>query len=213
MILGDAVLPFSIKDDLTDSMLNAGGGNQVLDAWLQATSNVVISYKMDQERWAKDRTKFNYMTREYQEGTPLVKGGGYFATTRSEIVYSGGFLSSIAGGLQSLAGGSQATGPLASTIGVVRDLFDQPNMWAARWTARMRPMQLPGEAVPSFNGMFKDMLPYMLLVTPIAFANSPAEFSLSGVTGFGQSAMLDLVFLEIASAGMSQGGQMQGFVK
>lgn len=212
IMLGDAVLPWELKP--TVSYLSTGS-DMTDDKWLKAMSNVVISYKMHPDRFSEtgDRQKYNYMRYDYNtDSSPLIKGGGYFAVARSEIVYDGGLLSAAAGAIQGGLGGP-GSGILSNTFGGLRDLLDQPNMWAARWTARMRPMQLPGEKVQSFNGMFKDMLPYMLLASPIAFANSPSEFSLSGARGFGEAALLDLAFLEIASMGMTDSEGARGFVK
>ena len=212
LTLGDEVLPWTIKTTLTVTPTSAGDP-LTADNWLEATSNVVIGYKMDPDRFSDDggdRQKFGFVNRDYVDGpAPILKHGGYFATTRSEIVYQGGLLSSAAGAIQ-----TGAPGALSSVFGVVRDLFDEPNMWAARWTARMRPVQLNGEQLKSPSGMFFDMLPYIILSAPIAYANSPTEFSLAGARNFGQAAMLDLAFLQLAMAGLSDdNNHARGFVK
>lgn len=212
--LGDAVLPFEIADGASGSALDIGDG-MTDPRWTQATSNIVLSYKMDPDRWSNegDRQRYMYMSDEYLEETAIAKGGGYFALTRSEIVYSGGIISSAVGNLQGMLGN---TGPVGAEfggfLGALRDVFDQPNMWAARWTARMRPMQLPGEEeMPRFDAMVLDMLPYMILTTPIAYANSPSEFSLEGARGFGEAAIQDLGYLLAVSIGHGEVGG--GFVQ
>lgn len=208
MIYGDDVLPFEL--DPASSYASTGDTNTD-PAWLQATSNITFSYKMDLKRLNSDRNNYNYVNKEYGTNIPLVKGGGgYFSVARSEISYDSGIVSDVIGSVVGSAGVSSAFGQL---LGGARDVLDQPGMYAARWTARMRPMELNGEDSPHFAGMFKDVLPYMLLSSPIAFANSPASFSLDGAKAFGQAALLDLVFLEIASAGMDDGSGMHGFVQ
>lgn len=205
--LGDEVLPYEIDKDLTESYTTIGSG-VTPDAWLEATSNLTLSYKMDLDRWGKDRDKFNYMKQEYKGvGLPL-KPGGYFALSRSEITYQEGFTLPMPGGLNGDV--STGMGRLGASF---RDVFSQPNMWAARWTARMRPIQVKGETVKPFNGMLHDILPYILLTSPIAFANSPSSFSLGGAKGFSDAVLQDWAYLELTSRAHSKGGKTTGFVK
>lgn len=205
--LGDEVLPYDIKTDLTASYTSAGSGT-TSDDWLEAMSNLTLSYKMDPDRWGKDRQKFNYMKQEYKGGLPL-KPGGYFTLARSEMSYQDN--------PPSILPGISIPGPISSGMGrmgaALNDVFNQPNMWAPRWTARMRPIQVKGETVKPFNAMLHDMLPYILLTTPLAFANSPSSFSLSGAQGFGASIIQDWAYLELTSRAHSRGGKTTGFVK
>lgn len=215
LLLQDEVLPYEVDPSFPWQDI---GGEFTPSEWLQATSNITLSYKINPDKFADDgggdRQKFNYMSADYEQGTPISRGGGYFAVTRSELVYDSGFLGDLASSLRgSLSGGSEATSVLGSRIGLVQDIFDQPDMWAARWTARMRPMQLPQEEVPNFNGIYRDMLPYIILSSPIAFANSPSEFSLDGAQNFADAALLDLAFMLLASSGLSDSDGARGFVK
>ncbi len=205
--LGDEVLPYEIDKGLTESYTTLGSG-VTPDAWLEATSNLTLSYKMDLDRWEKDRDKYDYMKQEYKGVGLPIKPGGYFALSRSEVTYQENPPSILPGGIDSNV--TQGMGKLGA---VVLDVFNQPNMWSARWTARMRPIQIKGETVKPFNGMLHDMLPYILLTTPIAFANSPSSFSLGGVKGFGQGIMKDWAYLELTSRAHSKGGKTTGFVK
>ena len=178
------------------------------DAWLEATSNITLSYKMDLDRWGKDRQKFDYVNKDYSGvGLPL-KPGGYFALTRSEISFQNNPPGILPGGID-----SKVTAGMGRLGASLIDVFNQPNMWAARWTARIMPIQVKGETLKPFNGMLHDMLPYILLTSPLAFANSPSSFSLSGVKGFGSQVAQDWAYLELVSRAHSRGGKTTGFVK
>lgn len=206
LTLGDEVLPYEIKTDLTDSYTNIGNG-VTPDAWLEATSNITLSYKVDLDRWGTDRQKYAYVKQDYSGGLPI-KSGGYFALTRSEISYQDNPPGVLPGGLD--ANVLDGMGQLGASI---IDVFNQPNMWAARWTARVMPIQVKNEELKPFNGMLHDMLPYILLTSPLAFANSPSEFSLSGVQGFSTQVAQDWAYLELMSRAHSNGGKTTGFVK
>ncbi len=218
-MLGEAALPYVIHPGASGSIQNTFTGTTDKN-WLLNTSNIVFSYKIRPDRFSDDndgdRQKFNYLSADYSEGTPIIKGGGYFAMTRSEMVYDGGLISDLAAQLQgSISGGSDATSVLSGSfpLQALRGLFDQPNMWAARWTARMRPLELPEEPNPTMTGMVLDVLPYMILTSPIAFMNSPSDFSFGGAQNFSESALLDLAAFYIAATGMSNSDGQYGTVK
>lgn len=105
------------------------------DDWLQATSLTAFGYQARGGRNTTDRERLNYMKQDYNSATSLLmRNEGQFAMARSEIVY-------------------QTTNPLANALGGLsfpggfnlRALVDRPEMWHPAWTAKLRPVTLPGE--------------------------------------------------------------------
>ncbi|MEZ4461234.1 MAG: Tad domain-containing protein [bacterium] len=157
--------------------------------WLQGTSNVVFAYRPQSGRNSAtgQRQKFEYTKAEPGGAAASSLVEGYFGVSKSEIVYkpslgtgSGGFLGNIANAIGSL--------PL---LGSRMGLQPEPDMWSPRWTARLRPLTLPGEEWGSassnqkagFDTVVTDSLPYLAMGSALGFFDDEFTFS-SGLKDF-----------------------------
>lgn len=157
--------------------------------WLQGTSNVVFAYRPQAGRNSKtgQRQKFMYMKQEPQGGPADALVEGYFGVSKSEIVYkravgtgSDGFLGGISNAIASI--------PL---LGARAGLQNEPDMWSPRWTARLRPLTLPGEEwgaassnqIAGFDTVVTDSLPYLAMGSALGFFDDEFTYS-SGMKDF-----------------------------
>lgn len=134
-------------------------------AWTTATSNLVYSYGNRPERFGHDRKKYNFMTRQYD--------------------FQLGPLDSI--GYRSNGYWSMARAEMSYQTGT-------PNPFRPSWTARMRPVALPGEwkqAGFDLNQTYHDVIPYLALSSLVGMG------SVSGLT----SAIQDFAMMERATRG------------
>ncbi len=180
--------------------------------WLLSTSNFTYSYVPRAGRSSDDgaRKKFNYVNKEYGGigATKAYKKDGYFAVARSEIVYkkaggttSDSFLGGVVGALGSIPG-------VGSRLG----LQEQPDMWSPRWTAKLRPMTLPGESwgaaslgddTAGFDTVVTDSIPYLILASTLGLFDD--NFSIGSALG-------DMMHLWASSRSMTA-DKVEGFSK
>lgn len=166
-----------------------------LQKWVNSTANLTIAYRPRTGRNADDghRQKYNIIDKEYggPGNTFLFKNEGYFATAKSEIVYKPSIGTDASGVLGGLTGVLSGIPLLNSRLGIQ----PQPDMWSPRWTARLRPVTLPGESWGSastgdqragFNTVVNDTIPFLLFASVIGLFDD--DFSLD-------SAALDAFYL------------------
>lgn len=172
---GDTVDPYVLDD----------GGSE--GEWLKRTSNMTFAYLNDTDRMDEDRNKFSVPSKEYSHSGLSVAGlnpqdmiyktGGYWTMAKSEITYN------TEGSSGWLGGGSK------------------PDMWHPSWTARMRPVHLPGEFAAGNFSMFDaymQMVPYLALSAQIGSVNG----SLSETGDAVLESMKDMAVLGMRSAAM-----------
>jgi len=151
------------------------------NTWLQSTSAMTLAYKPRAGRNADDgdRQKFDYLSEEYSGpgASELYKNEGYFALSRSELVYKQPF--------EVLGSGIFGTVGNLPILGDRLGLNPYPDMWSPRWKARNRPVVLPGEDLGSavqgpkagLDTIINDTLPYMILGSAIGIFDSHFSFS------------------------------------
>ena len=192
--------------------------------------NVAFGYKQGKGRFDDDarRSKMSFMTPDYQlaAGETLFRNDGYWAISKAEIMYDTGLVGELTSGISPSSVPAPFGEMLGGALGVFSNWFNEPGMFAPRWTARARPLALPNEgndgALDRMDAMFHDQLPFMALTTPLALAygeggdfpelddiaNLPdqASSAISFLTNFGR----DIVFMEMASDGYPVGVQQSG---
>ena len=174
----EGYLDWRIKDEFSED-------TGTKDAWAQASSNIALSYRPRKGRMDDNdgRKKYGYLKRDHTSNF-LYENEGYFAISRSEIVYKQPF--------DILAFGSWG-GPfsaISSRLGTQK----APDMWSPRWKAKGRPMLVDGETMGSsvqgspagLNTIINDTVPLLVLASAIGLLDS--NFS-------GQSAAKDLLYL------------------
>lgn len=129
--------------------------------WTTLTSNLVMTYRREEELFGEMRDKFNVPADDYHlDDEQLYRSQGYWGMARAEISFQGG--------------------------------FRPPSLWHPRWTARVRPVALPGEfqqAGIEMSNVYHDMLPFFALSGVI----------ISGNDDIVRDSMDDLVFMERAN--------------
>lgn len=227
MTMGDEVLPFELRADLSvvSNVLGAltQSGKETSSEWLQATSNVTFAYKKGPGRFdgKRERQKYNYISKDYGYSTDineyLFTNDGYWALSRSEIVFDGDVTKGVFDSFL-----DSAPGLPSAARGMLRGLVHSPDMWSPGWTSRMRPMHLPGEELPAagMSGMFHDTLGFFALGAPVAFLYENGN-SLEGLgsininqgTTYLKDMGLDLLFMERATRGLTQSRMQSGMEK
>ncbi len=231
LTLGHEVLPYNIKSSVAGAPWSGGGNTK--NEWLEATSNVAFGYKRGQGRFDDDarRSKLNFMSPDYtiSGGGAFFRNDGYWSVSKAELMYDTGFLGDIGAGAANTIN-ANVPGPFGSLLnramGIVNDWFNQPTMWAPRWTSRSRPLALPQEdAHKDMDKMFHDSLPFMALTTPLALAYGEGgsfptiqqmtnlDGAISGGLSFLQNFARDVLFMEMASDGYVIGKQQSGWEK
>lgn len=145
-------------------------------AWTTSTSNLVYAYGNRPDKFTADRQKYMFMTKEYGNQLGIVDKFGYRT--------SGSW--------------SMARAEMSYQDG-------DPNPFRPSWTARLRPIALPGEwqeAGFDLNQSFHDVLPYMALSSLIGMG------SVSGVT----SALQDFANMERSTRGFGH-STIEGIAK
>jgi hypothetical protein len=138
----------SVFDDADDPYELDTGGSEAM--WLKRTSNLAIAYLNDEQKMDEDLTKYEIS-----------------ADTYTDYEHAGGFLDDQmykSSGIWTLA---------KSEITFIGDGFygDEPDMWHPSWTARMRPVHLPGEFEDAGFSMFEaysQVVPYLALSAQVA---------------------------------------------
>lgn len=200
--LGDAVLDYRV-----DTGALGWNTSPTPNDWMQSTSNITLAYMAGAHR-KHSRTNFNKLLGDYDHNeSKLMKSNGHWAMARSEIVYGDsymtggdGFLGSLGGFVSGLSGG------------ILAGLIGPPNMWSPRWTAKLRPMALPGETLGSttngspvgLKAVFVDTLPYFA-ITSVVSGLFDRNFEFDDALG-------DFVFFYAASAGYT-GDNLEGLTQ
>lgn len=185
------------------------------NAWLKATSSLTYAYKPRAGRTDNEsgRSKLRYMgdKYEYNRSGLTREVDGTFGVARSELVYKRPF-------------GTGSDNPLGSVFNLVGELpllgdrlglQSEPDMWSPRWTARNRPVALPGEKLGSatggtansgsvgFNTVVNDTVPYLLMASTLGILDP--NFSAS-------SGLKDLLYLFQSTRTMTD-SSIEGFTK
>lgn len=140
--------------------------------WLLRSSNFTLAYfNAQHDKMREDRNYDGFLNDHAEE--PGFEANGHWALSRSEISFQPSW---VEGALNSLLPGAGSVfGSLANwTYGPFVDRSG-PHMWAPQWTARLRPLVLPGEefgtAINSNNigldAMYTDMLPYFVFASTL----------------------------------------------
>jgi hypothetical protein len=189
----------------------SGSSTDPGDEWLQSTSMLSVGYKAKAGRNSDEggRQKYGYMNQDYGDLTKKLTGNeGQMAIARSEIVYKQQSLLQMAFGvsLPSLSGSNSSQ---------AEDAGGRPEMWNPAWTARLRPVTLPGETFGNsvvFQGdgdpvglseMGMDMVPFLVLSGLIGLLQDDTSL---------ESMIHDMVFFAAASKGFDS-ANMEGIVK
>ncbi len=138
-------------------------------SWLAATSNLVLTYRHEPEYFENMRDKYRVPPEDYEFDQSSPAGRLY----RPEGYW----------------------GMARSEISFQGE--GAPDSWAPAWTARMRPVALPGEfreASFDLNGMYHSTLAHLALAAMLH----------DDVTNGTQDILKDLVFMERATRGMGQ---------
>ncbi len=142
--------------------------------WTTWTSNLVMTYRRDEEMFEQTRQKFEVPSQEYElDDEEKYRSSGYWGMARSEISFQGG--------------------------------LREPDLWHPRWTARLRPVALPGEfreAGIEMSAVYHDILPYLAL----------SGIMITGDDRLVRDSMDDLVFMERASRALGQ-STVEGITK
>ncbi len=126
---GPEYLDWRITDELTANK----------NKWAQSTSNISIAYRPHAGRNTTDREKYDYLSSDNTKSARY-ENEGYFAFSRSEVVYAPTFSE------ESLNFAGPGVGSLLS--GIVGN-SETPDMWSPRWKAKNRPFLVPGETLMS----------------------------------------------------------------
>lgn len=126
------------------------------EKWLRATSNIIITFQDNDDVFGKRRQKFKVPKDEYNlevigAKDEIFRPKGYWSMARSEISFL----------------------PFIDKNGKEERI---PDMWHARWTARMRPMALPNEFAYggyNMNGVYYDIMPHLSLSLQIGARGAP----------------------------------------
>lgn len=104
--------------------------------WLTESSNLTFAYLPNKERMHMARDRYKFISKDFDYATPLL----------GEQLYRAGGYWAVARSEISFQNGA-------------------PNLWNPSWTARMRPVAIPGEWTnnsPKFGSAFVDVLPVMI---------------------------------------------------
>lgn len=139
-------------------------------AWLEHTSNLVFAYSNDPTRMDEARAKYSVPSEEYELSGNIV----------DELIYgSSGYWTMSKSEITYNGGGI-------------------PDMWHPSWTARMRPVHLPGEfedADYNMNTAYNQALPYLALSAQVASINGGAVDSIV-------NSIRDFALMEASTAAM-----------
>jgi hypothetical protein len=174
-----AYFPRGVLRYSQDVFGNAGRPWKLFDTaeparWTTRTSNLVITYRHNEELFDEMRGKYDFLENDYSlEDEEKFRSTGYWGMARGEISFQGGFRT--------------------------------PDLWHPRWTARLRPVALPGEfqnAGIQLASIYHDMLPYL---------------ALSGILITGDSRIVndsidDMVFMERATRALGH-STVEGIAK
>ncbi len=193
----DSVLDFAFPLDVEKLMDWQVDG----DDWLLRTSNITLAYMnlgYDDNRDAQYDGFLNDHTER-----PSFKADGQWALARSEITWQPKWVENalpggIGGALSMVL--SYTPGPFGSNLFSTKS---EPHMWSPRWSARLRPLVLPGEdfgdAIAGqsvgLHAIYTDMLPYFAFASTLGTVVQGSGSIFSGdLTSLGNMAG-DLVYM------------------
>ncbi|GEM_PF-3368861 len=195
---GPDYLDWRIIDEVTENK----------NKWAQSTSNIAIAYRPHAGRNTEERKKYGYLKSDYKKNARY-QNEGYFAFSRSEVVYSPVFSEETV----NFAGAG-----IGSLLSGVLDNGEKPDMWSPRWKAKNRPFLVPNETLLSafddnpanLSTIVYDSVPLLILSGLIA----------TGIGGQGfdaQSAVDDMLYLIHTGGTLGSGGftssNLQGIPK
>jgi hypothetical protein len=154
-------------------VMNTGDINNQGD-WMKFTSNLVFAYHNDPSRMDDDRTKFQYLPADYEHTVAV-----------DDLMYK-------ASGYWTMA---------KSEITFNGDGWT-PDMWHPSWTARMRPVHLPGEFEESgynMNVSYLQALPYLALSAQVASLDPSGG---AGVVDAILNSVRDFVLMQMSTSAM-----------
>lgn len=190
----------------------AGSATKSANDWAQSTSNIAIAYRPNAGRNddSKGRQKFGFLKGENNDSQIeriAYTNEGYFALSRSEIVYKEAPL------IELKESGDDDGGFIEKALESVSNSLsnDEPDMWSPQWTAKSRPFIMQGEELgDSLNGtvglntIVNDALPLLGVVSALGIVTSKnANMS---------STLHDFFYLLRVGSGFT-GDQLQGVSK
>ncbi len=140
--------------------------------WLTFTSNLIFAYHNDPDRMGKDRLKLRVPSTDYKHSNIL----------DSQMYKSSGYWTMA-----------------KSEISFNGDGFDHVDMWHPSWTARLRPVHLPGEfqmANYNMNNAYNETLLYLALSAQVGSLRG------SGTGGAILNSLRDMAMMEVETAAM-----------
>lgn len=213
MIRGHSLGDMEFAQKVMDYRVDEGGFEpDELDRndWMQRTSNITLAYRNSQ-RAGLSREKYSGILGDHNE-SPLYQTSGTWSVARSEVVFgepsSNNFLSDIPV-VGSLAA-SMFSGSSDYLAGPVVYMRGNPHMWSPRWTARLRPVYLPGEHLGTthsgedvgLGAVYVDTLPY-LAASKLMVSVVDDDFDVSTV-------LSDMYFMYAASSSFTS-DRLDGF--
>jgi hypothetical protein len=138
--------------------------------WLKRTSNLAFAYLNDPTRMDEDRSKYELMSHEYS--------------------HTGGFLAGMM---------YETSGYWTMAKSEIVYMGGTPDMWHPSWTARMRPVHLPGEFAAANHSMFEayaQVVPYLALTAQLG--SIQGGNTLNAIL----SSLKDIVMLGFSTAAM-----------
>ncbi len=213
---GNTGMPFEISMGASRSLPNTNATSD----WVFAASNYAFGYKKGKGRFSEDarRAKYEFMQQDYSmtgggARELLYRNDGYWAVSRAEMVYSRSMLGSA------ISGPTGNTGPglFSGITNTISGILDAPDLWAPRYTSRMRPVNLEGEEVENMEKMAFETIPYMVFAAPLAFVyNEGGSFSSlsvpspSSIFNAAEDFALDALFFWRAGKGFSANRMSSG---
>ncbi|QDG52972.1 hypothetical protein FIV42_20150 [Persicimonas caeni] len=140
--------------------------------WLKRTSNMVFAYHNDPSRFDEDRQKYGFLSREYTHAAGLI----------DDLMYK-----------------SSGYWTMAKSEITFNGSGFPPDVWHPSWTARMRPVHLPGEfsdAGFQMNDAYMQTLPYLALSAQVASVTS------SGALDAILNSLRDMAMMHIYTSAM-----------
>lgn len=242
LTLGHEVLPYDIKARVQSAPWAIIGGD-TSPIWLKQTSNVAIGYSRGDGRFSDSgkRQKFGFISNDYVMGADdeLFRNDGYWTLSKAELIYEAGLMADLTADATGALNGANSIPGIGSVLNALKNWMNEPNMWAPRWTARMRPMALPREcpdqgdvgeystgcAFFDMDAMMHDSLPFMAATAPLALAygdggSFPGLDEIQNLEGNFNAAMnflsgfaRDVFFLERAADGFTIDRQIDAWEK
>ena len=207
-VFGPPGIPYEISLDRSQVL----PGSEAEEDWVFATSNYAFGYKPGGGRFDDEgkRKKYSFMKQDYGLTGGFARewfyqNEGYWSVSRAEIVYA----VDMKGGDEG-PGGSVDSGPFSSWGNRLQGLTHAPDMWAPRYTARLRPVNLSGERIEDMQSMVLEVVPYMALAIPISVLYGDGKqsaiggASFSGLAGSVRSFALDVAFFWRAGRGFDK---------